>query len=121
MRRAPILGLAAIFAGGFAGAIARVALAESVAADPTQWPRATFAANVAGALVLGYVAERVRDPRRRLLLATGFCGALTTFSGFGYQTVNLLAEGDDFDGAVANVGVSVVLGFAACSVGWFMG
>ena len=61
--------LAAIFAGGFIGAIARVALAEGLAADPAQWPWATFVANIAGALVLGYVAERVRDRRRLLFLA----------------------------------------------------
>ena len=93
MRRTAIGELAAIFAGGFAGAIARVALAESAAADPAQWPWATFVANVAGALVLGYVAERVRDRRSRLLLATGLCGALTTFSTLQLELLWMLDAG----------------------------
>jgi CrcB protein len=89
-----------------------------------RFPYGTLAVNVAGSFILGVVAALVADGSPGWLLTfvgTGFCGALTTFSSFGYQTVNLLAEGDDFDAAVANVGVSLVLGFAACALGWFLG
>jgi CrcB protein len=114
--RRDVRGLAAIFAGGFAGAILRVGLAESVAADPAHWPWATFIANVAGALVLGYVAERVRDPRRRLLLATGFCGALTTFSTLQLELLWML-DAASYELAGAYALASVAAGLLAVAMG----
>jgi CrcB protein len=108
--------LTAVFAGGFIGALARVALADAVASDPAQWPWATFAANVAGALVLGYVAVRVRDARSRLLLATGFCGALTTFSTLQLELL-LMLDGGHYGLAAAYAAVSVVAGLAAVDLG----
>ena len=76
--------LAAVFAGGCAGAIVRAQLAETVGGGGA-WPWATFVANVGGAFLLGYVAAWLRDrgpaaDLRLRLLGTGFCGALTTFS-----------------------------------------
>ncbi|MCA1681205.1 MAG: CrcB family protein, partial [Actinobacteria bacterium] len=53
--------LAAIFAGGFLGALARVALVELLPPSGTGWPWATFAANVAGTFLLGYFATRLQD------------------------------------------------------------
>jgi fluoride exporter len=77
--------LAAIFAGGFAGALVRAAPPEAFAAAPSRWPWPTLAVNVAGAFLLGYFAthpqERIALSRyRRPLLGTGLCGALTRFS-----------------------------------------
>jgi CrcB protein len=46
--------LAAIFVGGFIGALVRLGLVEALAPAPGEWPWATFLANVAGALALGY-------------------------------------------------------------------
>jgi len=108
--------LAAIFAGGFAGAIARVALAENWAADATRWPWATFVANIAGALILGYVATRLRDGRARLLLGTGFCGALTTFSTLQLELLHML-DASHFALAAAYALASVALGLAAVTLG----
>ena len=109
-------GLAATFAGGFAGAIARVALAESWAGDPARWPWATFAANIAGALILGYVAARLRDGRARLLVGTGFCGALTTFSTMQLELLRML-DGEHYALAAAYALVSLALGLAAVALG----
>jgi len=77
--------LAAIFAGGFGGAIARAALAQSLVTGPGQWPWATFIVNMLGAALLGYFVTRLQERLppslyRRAFLATGVCGALTTFS-----------------------------------------
>ena len=77
--------LAAIFAGGFVGAIARAQLGVALPYEPGQWPSATLIVNIAGAFLLGYVATRVQQGRPLFalsgpLLGTGFCGALTTFS-----------------------------------------
>jgi fluoride exporter len=109
-------GLAAIFAGGFAGAIARVALAEAWAAEPGHWPWATFVANIAGALILGYVAARLREGRARLLLGTGFCGALTTFSTLQLELL-LMLDGERYALVAAYTLTSVALGLAAVAVG----
>ena len=77
--------LAAIFAGGVIGALARLGLVEALAPTPGEWPWATFIANIAGALALGYFTTRLQErlplsAYRRPFLGTGLCGALTTFS-----------------------------------------
>src|SRR3954449_5905459 len=53
--------LAAIFAGGFIGAIARAELGELVPAGGPGWPWATFIANIGGAFLLGYFATRLQE------------------------------------------------------------
>src|SRR5215216_3803800 len=57
--------LAAVFAGGVAGAMARAGVLEALPHDPGRWPWATLLVNVAGAFVLGAVAAH--GPRRALL------------------------------------------------------
>lgn len=107
--------LAAIFAGGFAGAIVRAELAERLPHDPGSWPWATFAANVVGAFLLGYVVTRLQErlplsAYRRPLLGTGFCGALTTFSTMQLELLWMLDAGR-LGLALAYAGVSVAAGF----------
>lgn len=77
--------LFAIAFGGAIGALARVGLAQAFPPSPGHWPWATFAVNIAGALMLGYFVTRLQErlpvsTLRRPLLGTGVCGALTTFS-----------------------------------------
>jgi fluoride exporter len=60
-------------------------VAEALPANASGWPWATFAVNIAGALMLGYLVTRLQErlpvsTLRRPLLGTGLCGALTTFS-----------------------------------------
>jgi CrcB protein len=76
--------------------------------------------NVAGSLVLGVVASISPGTGWAALVGTGFCGALTTYSTFGYETVKL-ATSDDPWGAAVNVGVSTVAGVAAAALGWSVG
>ena len=87
--------LLAIFAGGCAGAVARALLGEALPHDPGAWPWATFAANVAGAFALGWLVTRLQErvppsAYRRPLLGTGFCGALTTFSTFQVELLDMV-------------------------------
>lgn len=112
--------LAAIFAGGFLGAIARAELAQALPADDGQWPWATFLANVFGAFLLGYFATRLQErlplsAYRRPLLGTGFCGALTTFSTMQVELLGMLDTGR-VALAVAYALVSVFAGFSAVAV-----
>jgi CrcB protein len=100
--------LLAVFAGGCAGALARVGLAEAWPADAGSWPWATLLANVAGALVLGLLVARGRDTP---LLGAGFCGALTTFSTLQLELVDLpLAT------AIAYALVTLAAGYGAAVV-----
>jgi CrcB protein len=90
--------LAAIFLGGAIGALARYALARALPHDPGSWPWATFWANVAGALALGYLTTRLQErlpptAYRRPLLGTGLCGALTTFSTMQVELLQMLDDG----------------------------
>jgi fluoride exporter len=84
-------------------------------------PWGTFLVNAAGSLVLGATAGGVAaagGPDWVLTLAgTGFCGALTTFSTFSFETVRLAEEGA-LRAAAVNVAGSVVVGAAACAAGW---
>ena len=77
--------LAAIFAGGIAGALIRTGLAQAFPGTVRSWPWAIFAVNVAGAFLFGYFITRLQErlptsAYKRPFLGTGLCGALTTFS-----------------------------------------
>jgi fluoride exporter len=109
--------LAAIFAGGFLGAIMRAELMEALPPNGADWPWATFIANVAGAFLLGCFATRLQErlplsAYRRPLLGTGFCGALTTFSTMQLELLQMLDAGRIGLAVVYSV-ASIVLGFAA--------
>jgi fluoride exporter len=90
--------LAAIFFGGFIGAIVRAALARGLVTGPGGWPWATFAVNLAGAALLGYFVTRLQERLpptlyARAFLGTGVCGALTTFSTVMVELVQMLEGG----------------------------
>jgi fluoride exporter len=90
--------LIAIYAGGVAGALARVGLAEAAPHGAGSWPWATFAANMVGALLLGYFVTRLQErlppsSYRRPLLGTGLCGALTTFATVQLELFDMLDAG----------------------------
>jgi fluoride exporter len=86
----------------------------------TVFPWGTFTVNVTGSLVLGGVAGAVAagGPEWLLtLIGTGLCGALTTFSTFGFETVRLIEDGAVFE-AAANSVASLLVGLAACTGGY---
>jgi CrcB protein len=88
----------AVLAGGALGSLARAGTAEAFPTRSGEWPWATFAVNLAGALILGWLTTRLTEmvaPTRyvRFLLGTGFCGALTTFSTFQVETLRLAKDG----------------------------
>ncbi len=109
--------LAAIFAGGFIGALARAALAQSLVVRAYEWPWATFAVNLLGAALLGFSITRLQERLppslyRHSFVGTGVCGALTTFSTVMVELVRML-EGAHLELAAAYAGTSVVGGFGA--------
>ena len=109
--------LAAIFAGGFLGAVARAEVAEALPAAAGEWPWATFAVNIAGAFVLGYFATRLQErlplsAYRRPFIGTGVCGALTTFSTMQLELLRML-DAERVGLAAAYAAASVLAGFVA--------
>ncbi len=112
---------AAIAAGGALGTCARVAIADALPAPVGRFPWATFTANVSGSFVLGFVMVVVLDrlgPTRlvRPLLATGLCGAYTTFSTLATELVLELRAGD-VAMAAGYLGASLAAGLAAVTLG----
>jgi fluoride exporter len=114
------LSAVAILVGGAVGALARAGLAEAMPADAGDWPWHTFVANQLGALLLAWLVTELSEvvvPTRfwRPLLGTGFCGALTTFSAFQVETIQIARHGRPALAAVYAL-VSIAVGMA-CVVG----
>ena len=95
---APLRVLAAVAAGGALGALARYLISVGLPGGAGRFPWATFVTNVSGTLLLGFVLTLVveRFPPTRYLrpfLATGFCGAYTTFSTLAVDADLLVRDG----------------------------
>lgn len=112
--------MAAIFAGGVIGALARVGLAQADPHGAYAWPWATFSVNMVGALLLGYFVAELRDhPEERLthpFLTTGICGTLTTFSTLQLELFEMVDAGH-VGMAGAYVAATLLLGFAFVRLG----
>ncbi|WP_405910362.1 MULTISPECIES: fluoride efflux transporter CrcB [unclassified Streptomyces] len=84
------------------------------------FPRGTFAVNVTGCLILGLLTGTASaghaSSHLQLLIGTGLCGALTTYSTFSYETLRLTETGAGFH-AAANVIASVAAGLGAAFAG----
>jgi CrcB protein len=109
--------LAAVFAGGALGTLARTGLSSLVTADPARWPWPTFTVNILGAFMLGYFVTRLLErlplsSYRRPLLGTGVCGGLTTFSTMQVETLRMI-EHHNYGLAAEYTCASIVLGLLA--------
>jgi len=110
-----------VIAGGMVGAPLRYLTDRTVQSrHDTVFPWGTFTVNVVGCLILGTLtgaaAAGAASSHLQLLLGTGLCGALTTYSTFSYETLRLVEDGARFYAAV-NVVASVVAGLGAAFVG----
>ena len=109
--------IAAIFAGGALGTLARAALAEGFPQGPTAWPWPTFAVNIVAAFLLGYFVTRLQErlplsSYRRPLLGTGLCGGLSTFSTMQVEILKML-DAHAWGLAAGYAAASVAAGYAA--------
>jgi fluoride exporter len=108
--------------GGAAGAVLRYGLSGWLhALTGTTYPVGTLAVNVLGSFIIGLVLELstgrfLVSPELRLLLTTGFCGGLTTFSTFSYETLTLLEE-QQWAAAAGNLLLNVVVCIAIAYLG----
>ncbi len=79
-------------------------------------PWGTLAVNVTGSGLAVFLAVALADPGWTALLATGFCGALTTYSTLSYETLRLIEDGR-WHHALANVVANLAGGLAAGLIG----
>ncbi|HEX3004841.1 MAG TPA: fluoride efflux transporter CrcB [Angustibacter sp.] len=108
--------------GAFVGAPARYLTDLFVQSrHDSVMPWGTLMVNAIGSAVLGAVAGAVSATHGpawvSVVVGTGFCGALTTFSTFSFETIRLAEEGSQLE-AVANVSASLVVGTLACFGAW---
>ena len=114
-------------AGGAVGAVLRhlvTALVGGPGAAGGAFPLATLIVNAAGSFVLGLVAALLSreavDPMHKHLVAVGLLGALTTFSTFGLETVQLLEQGHAGKAAgsvLANVALALAAAWCGLRIG----
>lgn len=110
-----------VIAGAVVGAPLRYLTDRAVQTrHDSVFPWGTFAVNVTGCLTLGLLtgaaAAGAASSHVQLLLGTGLCGALTTYSTFSYETLRLTETGAGLY-AVGNVVGSVTAGLGAAFLG----
>ncbi|GAA3015563.1 protein CrcB [Streptomyces sp. KhCrAH-43] len=110
-----------VIAGAAVGAPLRYLTDRAVQSrHDSVFPWGTFTVNMAGCLILGTLtgaaAAGAASSHLQLLLGTGLCGALTTYSTFSYETLRLAEDGARIY-AAANVVASVVMGLGAAFAG----
>ena len=113
--------------GGFLGAASRYGLStftQRLAGSPA-FPYGTLVVNVLGCLLIGLAAgygetRGVLGPGARVFLLAGVLGGFTTYSAFGFETVDLLHSGQTGT-ALLNVGLQLVLGIGAVWGGLLLG
>lgn len=116
-----IADLLLVLAGGLVGAPTRYAIGVAVKSRVhSVFPYGTLTANALACLLLGFFVEAATGgdlgPRPELLLATGFCGALSTWSTFSYEVLTL-ASARRLAVAGGYLAVSVVIGTALSFAG----
>lgn len=114
----------AVFIGGGTGSVARWLLSLRLNPMHHALPVGTLAANLAGAFIIGAGLAWFNrlpqvDPVWKLLITTGFCGGLTTFSTFSSEVVFLLQAGK-FSWALLNVAVNLLGSFAMTALAFWL-
>ncbi|WP_415950437.1 fluoride efflux transporter CrcB [Streptomyces sp. KLOTTS4A1] len=110
-----------VMAGAMIGAPLRYLTDRAVQSrHDSLFPWGTFTVNLAGSFLLGLLTGAVTagaaSSHTQLLLGTGLCGALTTYSTFSYETLRLAESGARRYAAV-NVLATVVAGLGAVWLG----
>jgi len=107
------VGFLLVAAGAAIGAPLRYLIDRTVQArHDAVFPWGTFIVNVTGSLILGVLAGLPTPGTIMAAAGTGFCGALTTYSSFGYETLRLTQDGARPLAALNAVG-SVIAGLGA--------
>jgi len=95
---------------------------------PPDFPYGTLVVNVLGSFVIGIVMfyfneNKLISPTARVFLTVGFCGGLTTFSTFSFETINLLKEREFYFAGLnilANVLITLFVLFVVYKISKFI-
>ncbi len=116
----PIL-IASVVLAGSLGALLRYWSTRMVAAD--QFPTPVLLVNVAGSLLAGVLVSLssagVLQTEFLVILVTGFCGGLTTFSTLSVETIQLIRDGHPVV-AATSITTNLVLGIGAATLGFLV-
>lgn len=115
------MNILAVGIGGFLGAVSRYLLGKIPMNAVEGFPMNTFITNVLGAVIIGVVFAATAklggsDSNTVLLLKTGFCGGLTTFSTFSLEGLQLIQ-----DGHIGMFAVYAILSVAICVLACWAG
>jgi CrcB protein len=112
-----VIAAVVIVVGGLA-AVTRFIVARAL---PTPW--GVLAVNIIGSAiggtVLGLAEKAAISDDLRLVLLTGVCGGLTTFSTFSVETIQLVVD-RELGRAGASVAGNLVLGIGAATIGYLL-
>lgn len=114
----------AVALGGALGALVRYGVTNYIYSESHPMPYGTVVVNVVGCLLIGilsayFMTHPSLPSYYRLFFITGGLGALTTFSTFAFESMNLLGSGHYSSAAMYIVG-QLVMGIAICTIA-FMG
>ncbi|WP_402469798.1 fluoride efflux transporter FluC [Isoptericola aurantiacus] len=120
--------VALVAAGGAVGSVGRYGVGLLLPHGTAQWPWGTFAVNLLGAFVLGWLLEALarRGPesprlrRTRLFFGTGVLGGFTTYSSLALDISQLVDDGA-WQVAASYAGATLLLGTLAGLLGILLG
>jgi len=114
----------AVFVGGGMGSLARWFLSLRLNPAHHAIPLGTLTANLVGAFIIGaglawFNRMPQLDPMWKLLITTGLCGGLTTFSTFSAEVVFLLQDGR-YAWAALNVALNLIGSLAMTALAFWL-
>lgn len=110
------LVLIAVAVGGALGAVLRQLTSVSLAGRG-RIPWGVLVVNVVGSFVAGVALGAPLDPTAQLIIVSGFCGGLTTFSTFAVETIQLVLKGKS-RAAATSVALNLAVGTAGAILGY---
>lgn len=119
-----MLNVLAIFIGGGLGSLVRYGISVLLRMHSMNFPFATLTVNIIGSLILGFTAALFWNKAHlndtlKIAITIGFCGGLTTFSTFSWETFDLIKNGETFL-AIFYIFISVFVCVSAISLGAFL-